>query len=93
MKIAEPVCERIFKQTKHRIVIVLVSDLTVLSCLNLSGVIPRGKHHFYPANGFSENRKSLFIAEPRSDFGKTQLNTIYSTLFVILVQKADIQEI
>ena len=33
MKIAEPVCELIFEQTKHWIVIVLVSDLTVLSYL------------------------------------------------------------
>ena len=68
MKFAEPVCELIFEQTKHRIVIVLVSDSTVLCYLNLSSVIPRGKRHFYPANGFWENRKSLFIAEPRSDF-------------------------
>ena len=68
MKIAEPVCELIFEQTKHRIAIVLVSDLTVLSYLNLSSVIHRGKLHFYPANRFWENRKSLFIAEPRSDF-------------------------
>ena len=68
MKMAEPVFELIFEQTKHRIVIVLVSDLTVLSYLNLSSVIPRDKRHFYPANGFWENCKSLFIAEPCSDF-------------------------
>ena len=60
-------------------------------------MIPRDKRHFYPANRFWKNRKSLFIAEPRSDFnlGKPQLNTIYSSLFVILkpckVQKTDIQ--
>ena len=45
LKIAEPVCEHIFKQTKHRI-----AELTVLSYLNVSSVIPRGKCHFYPAN-------------------------------------------
>ena len=49
MKIAEPVCERSFEQTKHGIVIVLVSDLTVLSYFNLSSVIPRGKRHFLPS--------------------------------------------
>ena len=43
---AEPVCERIFEQTKHWIVIVLASELTVLSYLNVSSVIPRGKRHF-----------------------------------------------
>ena len=68
MKIADPVCERIFEQTKHRIVTVLISYLTVLSYLNLSSVISRCKHHFYPANGFWENRKPIFIAEPRSEF-------------------------
>ena len=31
LEIAEPVCERIFGQTKHRIVIVLASELTLLS--------------------------------------------------------------
>ena len=69
LKIAEPVCERIFEQTKHRIVIVLASEFTVhvLSYLNVSSVIPRQTLIFYPANGFWENRKSLFIAEPRSD--------------------------
>ena len=40
MKITQPVCERIFEQTKHRIVIVLASELTVLSYLNVSNVIP-----------------------------------------------------
>ena len=64
MKVTEPVCERIFEQTKHQIVIVLVSDLTVLSYLNLSSVIPRGKRHFFT----QQIRKSLFIAEPCSDF-------------------------
>ena len=49
LKIAEPVCERIFDQTKHRIVIVLSSELTVLSYLNVSSLIPRGKHHFLPS--------------------------------------------
>ena len=52
-------------------------------------MIPRGKRHLYPANGFCENRKSLFIAEPCSDFNrcyeqriskKAQVNTIYSSL-------------
>ena len=68
LKTAEPVCECIFEQTKHWIVIVLASELTVLSYLNVSSVIPRGKHHFYPANWFWENRKSLLIVEPCSDF-------------------------
>ena len=49
MKIAESVCECIFDQTEHRIVIVLVSDLTVNSYLNLSSVTPRGKRHFLPS--------------------------------------------
>ena len=42
LKIAEPVCERIFEQTKHQIVIVLASEFTVhvLSYLNVSSVIP-----------------------------------------------------
>ena len=70
MKIAEPVCERIFELIKHRIVIVLASEYTLLSYLNVSSVIPRGKHHFYPANRFWKNRKSLFIAEPHSDFNR-----------------------
>ena len=39
-----------------------------LSYINLSSAIPLGKRHFFPANRFWENRKSLFIAEPRSDF-------------------------
>ena len=30
LKIAESVCKRIFEQTKHQIVIVLASELTVL---------------------------------------------------------------
>ena len=68
LKIAEPVCERIFKWIKHQIVIVLASEYTLLSYLNVSSVIPRDKRHFYPANRFWKNRKSLFIAEPRSDF-------------------------
>ena len=50
LKIDEPVCGRIFEQTKHRIAIVLASELTVLSYLNVSSAIPRGKRHFYPAN-------------------------------------------
>ena len=37
-----------FEQTKHRIVIVLASELTVFSYLNVSSVIPRGKRHFLP---------------------------------------------
>ena len=51
LKIAEPVCERIFERTKHQIVIVLASELTVLSYLNVSrlSVIPRGKCHFLPS--------------------------------------------
>ena len=52
---------------------------------------------------FGKTINHLFIAEPRSDFNpcyeqrisKTQLNTIYISLFVILkrckVQKTDIQ--
>ena len=39
LKIAEPVCRRIFEQTKYRIAIVLASELTVLSWLNVSSVI------------------------------------------------------
>ena len=73
LKIPEPVRERIFERIKHRIVIVLASEFTLLSYLKVSGVIPRGKRHFYPANPFWENwenRKSLFIAEPRSDFNR-----------------------
>ena len=66
LKIAEPVCEHIFEQSKHQIVIVMASELTVLSYLNVFSVIPWGKHQFLPSNGFWENRKSLFIAEPRS---------------------------
>ena len=46
LKIAEPVCERIFEQTKHRIAIVLASELTVLSYLNVSSVILRGNAIF-----------------------------------------------
>ena len=46
----------------------LASEYTLISYLNVSSVIPQGKRHFYPANRFWENRKSLFIAEPRSDF-------------------------
>ena len=88
LKITEPVCERIFEQTKHRMAIVLASELTVLNYLNISSVIPRGKRQFYPANWFWENHKSLFIAEPCSDFnrcfGKRKMYTIYSSLFVIL---------
>ena len=70
LKNAEPVCEHIFEQTKHRIVIVLASELTVLSYLNVSSVIPQGKRHFSLRNGFGENSKSLFIAEPLSDFNR-----------------------
>ena len=40
LKIAEPVSEHIFEQTKHQIVIVLTSELTVTSYLNVSSVIP-----------------------------------------------------
>ena len=50
LKISEPLCERIFELTKHQIAIVLASELTVLSYLNVSSVIPQGKHRFYPAN-------------------------------------------
>ena len=39
LKIAEPVCERFFEQAKHRNVIVLTLELTVLSYLNVSSVI------------------------------------------------------
>ena len=51
-KIAEPFSEHIFEQTKNRIVIVLASESTVLSYLNVSSVIPRGKHHFYQKMDF-----------------------------------------
>ena len=47
LKIAEPVSEHIFEQTKHRIVIVLASELTVSSYLNVSSVIPRDKLYFF----------------------------------------------
>ena len=59
-----------FLWIKHHIVIVLASEYSLFSYLNVSSVIPRGKRHFYPANldRFWENRNSLFIAEPRSDF-------------------------
>ena len=70
LKIAEPVCERFFEQTKHAIVVVLAPELTVLSYLNVSSVISRGNAIFYPANLLWENSKSLFIAEPRSDFNR-----------------------
>ena len=70
MKIAEPVHECIFERIKHQIAIVLASEYTLLSYLNVSSVIPWGQRHFYPANRFWENRKSLFIAEPRSDFNR-----------------------
>ena len=46
LKIAESVCEPIFEQTKHRIVEVLASELTVLSYLNVSSVIRRKGHSF-----------------------------------------------
>ena len=69
MKIAEHVCECIFEQTKRRIVIVLVLGLTKKSYLNVSSVSLQGnRHFFYTANQFWENGKTLFIAEPRSDF-------------------------
>ena len=50
--------------------IVLASEYTLLSYSNVYSVIPRDKHHFYPANAFWKKRKSLFIAEPRSDFNR-----------------------
>ena len=81
-------------------ILVLASELTVLSYLNVFSVIPHGKRHFYLANGFWENRKSLFIAEPRSDFNRcyeqriSEKHNLHS-LFVILkrckVQKIHIQ--
>ena len=52
--------------------IVLASEYTLLSYLNVSSVIPRDKSHFYPANRFWKNRKSLLIAEPGSDFKEQQ---------------------
>ena len=70
LKIAEPVCEHIFEQTKYRIVIVFASELILLSCLNVSSVIPQDRHHFYPTIQFLENCKSLFTAEPRFDFNR-----------------------
>ena len=57
LKIAEPVSEHIFEQTKHRIVIVLASELTISSYLNLSSVIPEGKHHFTKQMDFEKFRK------------------------------------
>ena len=47
LKIAEPVRERIYEGIKHRIVKELASEYTLLSYLNVSSVIPRGKRHFY----------------------------------------------
>ena len=49
LKFAEPVSEHIFEQTKHRIVIVLASELTVSSYLNVSSVISQGKRHVLPS--------------------------------------------
>ena len=49
---------------------VFASEYPLLSYLNVSSVIPRGKRHFYPANRFWEKCKSLFIAEPRSNFNR-----------------------
>ena len=46
LKIAKPVCERIFEPRKHRIAIVLASKFNALIYLNVSSVIPQGKHHF-----------------------------------------------
>ena len=66
LKIAEPVCERIFEQTKHPIVIVLSLELTVLSYLNVSSVIPQAN----AINPFWENSNSLFTAEPQSDYNR-----------------------
>ena len=70
LKITEPIHGRIFERIKHLIVIVLSLEYTLLSYLNVSSVIPPGKYHFYPANRFWENRKSLFKAEPHSDFNR-----------------------
>ena len=50
--------------------IVLASEYTLLSYLNVSSVIPQDKRHFYPAYPFWKKRKSLFIAVPRSDFNR-----------------------
>ena len=65
---AEPACKRIFERIKHRIVIVLVSEYTLLlSFLNVSSVIPRGKHHFTQQMDFGKTvNLTLFIAEPCS---------------------------
>ena len=49
IEITEPVCERIFEQTYHRLVVVLASELTVLSYLNVFSVISRCKPHFLPS--------------------------------------------
>ena len=46
LKIADPVRECIFERMKHCIVIVLASEYTLLSYLNVSSVIPRGRRHF-----------------------------------------------
>ena len=53
LKMAESVCEGIFEQTKHRLVVVLASELTAISYLNVSSVIRRGKRHFYTPPHFS----------------------------------------
>ena len=50
--------------------IVLASEYTLLNYLKVSSVIPRDIRHFLSANPFWKNRKSLFIAEPRSDFNR-----------------------
>ena len=70
LNIAEPVSEHIFEQTKNQIVIVLASEITVSSYLNVPSAIPRGKCHFLPSKRIWENLKSLFIAEPRSEYNR-----------------------
>ena len=83
LKIAEPVCELNFEQTKHRIAIVLASELTVLSYLNVSSVIPQGKRHFYPANCFGKTvnlylEQSLFlISTVAMNNGSRKTTTVY----------------
>ena len=55
LKIAEHVCECIYEQTKHRLVVVLASELTLLSYINVSSVIPREKRHFLPSKSILGN--------------------------------------
>ena len=59
-----------FWAEKHRIVIVLASEYTLLSYLNVSSVFPGGKRHFLPCKCILRNHKSFFKGEPSSDFNR-----------------------